>query len=61
MIMRRRVKVMKKNYVLFLVCMFLFVAAGSEVSGKQPRVAVGGAAVIECADLVATSVIRTPR
>ena len=45
---------MKKKYVLFLVCMFLFVAAGGEASGKQPSVAVGGAAVIECADLVAT-------
>jgi feruloyl esterase len=44
---------MKKKSVLFLVCMFLFVAAGSEVSGKQPSVAVGGVAVIECADLAA--------
>ncbi len=35
-----------KKYVLFSICMFLFVAAGGEVSGKQPNAAVGGAAVI---------------
>ena len=40
-----------KKYVLFLVCMFLFVAAGGEVSGKQRSVAVGGTPAIECTSL----------
>ena len=44
---------MKKKYLLFLVCMFLFVAAGGEVSGKQPSVAVGGNPLIVCTSLTA--------
>ena len=44
---------MKKKYVLFLVCMFLFVAAGGEASGKQPSVAVGGNPTIVCTSLTA--------
>ena len=39
---------MKKKYVLFLVCMFLFVAIGGEVNAKK-----SGAAGIGCADLQA--------
>lgn len=43
---------MKKKYVLFLVCMFLFVTAVSEVSAKKPSVAVGATAAIGCSDLM---------
>jgi feruloyl esterase len=43
----------KKKYVLLLVCMFLFVAIGGEVNAKKPSAAVGGTAVIGCTDLVA--------
>ena len=42
-----------KKYVLFLVCMFLFVAIGGEVNAKKPSMAVGGTPAIECASLAA--------
>ena len=44
---------MKKKYVLYLVCMFLFVTAVGEVSAKKPSMAVGGTPVIPYADLAA--------
>lgn len=45
-------KMMKNKYLLILVCAVLFVAIGGEVNAKKPSAAVGGSAVIGCADLL---------
>jgi hypothetical protein len=58
------------NRTLFFVCMLFIFIATDEVSAwhdwqhdhhKYPTVAVGGEPVIDCQDLVTTSVIRVQR